>query len=81
MQTTLDKFGRVTLPKAMRVHLGIDTDTLLEMQEQGDAVIIRVVRKQQYTAMENGLLVYTGKPVGNFDQILDDLRDERLKDV
>ncbi|MFI4956024.1 MAG: AbrB/MazE/SpoVT family DNA-binding domain-containing protein [Gammaproteobacteria bacterium] len=81
MQTTLDKFGRVTLPKAMRVHLGIDTDTLLEMEEQGDAVIIRVVHKQRYTAIENGLLVYTGKAMGNLDQTLDDIRDERLKDV
>ena len=81
MQTTLDKFGRITLPKAMRVHLGIDADTLLEMKEQGDAVIIRVVRNKQYLAMENGLLVYTGKVIGNVDQILDDMRDERLKDM
>jgi len=81
MQTTLDKFGRLTLPKAMRLHLGIDMDTPLEMKEEGDAVIIRVVRKQQYIAKENGLLVYTGKAMGNFDQILNDIRDERLKDV
>ncbi len=80
MQTTLDKFGRITLPKAMRTHLGIDTDTLLEMQEQGDAVIIKVVHKQQYTSMEDGLLVYTGKMTGNVDHILDTIRDERLRD-
>lgn len=77
----LDKFGRITLPKAVRDHLGITPNTLLEIEEKEDSVIIRVADKKSYTTLEHGILVYTGVALGDLDQTLEDIRNERLKDI
>jgi AbrB family looped-hinge helix DNA binding protein len=81
MRSTVDKFGRITLPKAMRLHLGIDLDTPLEIKEEEDGISIRVAQQEAPTSFENGLLVYTGKPVGDLNAVLDEIRKNRLEEM
>jgi AbrB family looped-hinge helix DNA binding protein len=47
MYVTIDRVGRVVIPKALRVALGITPDTQLELIPDGAGLRIEPVRQQQ----------------------------------
>ncbi|KAA8962447.1 AbrB/MazE/SpoVT family DNA-binding domain-containing protein [Mycobacterium sp.] len=47
MYVTVDRVGRVVIPKALRVALGITPDTLLELIPDGSGLRIEPVRRRQ----------------------------------
>lgn len=47
MFVTVDRVGRVVIPKAMRVALGIGPDTELELIPDGAGLRLEPVRRQQ----------------------------------
>lgn len=79
MVTTLDKFGRVIIPKKIREHLGINLGTTLNISEDGARIVIEPVQEKEPVIDKNGILVFTGKLDGKRgDFILDD-RNQRMK--
>lgn len=81
METIVDKFGRVVIPKRVRNHLGLEPGSILEVEEHDDEVILKVVRTESPIKVEEGIAVFTGKAVGNLESALQTYRDERLKDL
>ena len=61
MLTTLDKFGRVKIPKKIRKHLGIHSGTTLNISENGKRIVIESVQENEPLVEKNGILVFTGK--------------------
>ena len=61
MVTTLDKFGRVLIPKKFREHLGINSGTTLNISEDGVRIVIEPVKEKEPVVEKNGILVFTGK--------------------
>ncbi|KUH85496.1 MULTISPECIES: AbrB/MazE/SpoVT family DNA-binding domain-containing protein [unclassified Mycobacterium] len=47
MYVTIDRVGRVVIPKALRVALGITPDTPLELIPDGSGLRIEPVRRRQ----------------------------------
>ncbi|HEX7322639.1 MAG TPA: AbrB/MazE/SpoVT family DNA-binding domain-containing protein [Mycobacterium sp.] len=47
MYVTVDRVGRVVIPKALRVALGITPDTPLELIPDGAGLRLEPVRRQQ----------------------------------
>jgi AbrB family looped-hinge helix DNA binding protein len=47
MYVTVDRVGRVVIPKALRVALGITPDTQLELIPDGSGLRIEPVRRSQ----------------------------------
>ena len=47
MQVTIDSVGRLVIPKALRVALGITPDTPLELIPDGSGLRIEPVRRSQ----------------------------------
>jgi AbrB family looped-hinge helix DNA binding protein len=47
MQVTIDRLGRMVIPKALRVALGITPDTQLELIPDGSGLRIEPVQRQQ----------------------------------
>jgi AbrB family looped-hinge helix DNA binding protein len=47
MYVTIDRVGRVVIPKAMRVALGITADTQLELIPDGSGLRIEPVRRDR----------------------------------
>ena len=43
MLATLDKFGRILIPKKFREHLGISSDTTMNIVEDGERIIIEPI--------------------------------------
>lgn len=78
MFTTLDKFGRVIIPKKLREHLAITPETTLNIVEDGDRIIIEPLKENEPIVEKDGLLVFTGKLKGDINQFIVSDRRERM---
>jgi AbrB family looped-hinge helix DNA binding protein len=78
MLATLDKFGRVLIPKKFREHLGITTNTSINILDDGDRIIIEPIKEKEAIIEKDGFLIFTGKIQGNIEQELSSNRSRRM---
>jgi AbrB family looped-hinge helix DNA binding protein len=77
---TLDKGGRVVLPKPLRDELLLAPGDTLELETQGERITLRPVRGAMPLRKERGVWVYrTGRPLSaaTTDETLGQIREER----
>ena len=78
-QVSLDRFGRIVLPKDVRDRLGLEPGAMLEIEEAGDEIRLKPVREEPCFVLKGGVLVYTGKAIGDVDGAVRAHREGRLK--
>ncbi|MBI5018037.1 MAG: AbrB/MazE/SpoVT family DNA-binding domain-containing protein [Deltaproteobacteria bacterium] len=78
METTIDRFGRVLIPKKVRDDLGLRPGTALKVEELGRAVRLSPLTEETVLADEGGILVFTGRIGGDVGATLVDVREDRL---
>lgn len=81
METNLDRFGRVILPKKVRDKLGLKPGAVLEVQEQGGDVLLKPVQEEPCLLEKEGVLVFGGKAAGDLAEAVQSHRRERLKRI
>ena len=77
---TIDKAGRVILPKPLREELQLLPGDTLELQSSGERIVLRPLRPALPVAKEKGVWVFrTGQPLASrvTDDVLRDLRKPR----
>ena len=77
---TLDKAGRVVIPKPLRDELHLSSGDSLEIESRGDEIVLRPVRQEVSLRKERGIWVAYGlEPIGAdvTDSVLQSIRDER----
>ncbi|MBI3292898.1 MAG: AbrB/MazE/SpoVT family DNA-binding domain-containing protein [Elusimicrobia bacterium] len=79
METTLDKFGRVVIPKEVRDDLGLQPGAVLLVEEHPHEILLRPVQGEPQVIVKDGILVFTGHPTGHIADALHAHREERLK--
>ncbi len=79
MVTTIDKFGRVIIPKKFRSQLGIGFETTLNISEDGEKIVIELVQDKSPVVDKNGILVFTGKLDSKSTISVSDDRNKRMK--
>jgi len=67
MELTIDKFGRMVLPKSIRDDLGLEAGDKLEASEQDGAIVLHPAREQAALQDKDGVLVFVGAPVGDIE--------------
>ena len=65
MQTTLDRFGRVVIPKQIRDELGIRPGAVLTVEERGHEVVMKPMSEEPHLVVKQGVLVYRGESRGD----------------
>ena len=78
METTLDRFGRIVIPKKVRDFFGLKPGTQLRIEESSDAIILRPVHGEPNLIEKDGVLIFTGSSVGDVEEALTHNRNERL---
>lgn len=78
MQTTIDKFGRVVLPKTVRDDLGLRPGAVLSVELREDQVLLKPLREGSLLIEKEGVLVFAGAAAGDLAGALGSHRDERL---
>jgi AbrB family looped-hinge helix DNA binding protein len=81
METNLDRFGRVIIPKKVRDKLGLRPGAVLEVQQQGGDVLLKPVQEEPRLLEKDGVLVFEGKASGDLAESVQSHRRERLKRV
>lgn len=79
---TLDKAGRVLLPKSLRQELQLGPGAALQINRQGDEIILRPVRPKALLKKEQGVWVYQGELThASILGLIDRERDQRSRDL
>jgi AbrB family looped-hinge helix DNA binding protein len=72
-KVTLDKAGRVALPKPMRDELQLGPGEALEVENQGEEITLRPVRGNAPLRKKDGIWVYrAGEPLA--ESVVEDTR-------
>ena len=79
---TLDKAGRVVLPKPLRDRLQLAPGDALQLEAEGDRITLRPVRPQVTLKKELGVWVYQGESTdASLPDLLDRERENRLREI
>lgn len=78
MKTHVDKFGRVVIPKLVRIHLGLRVGSILRIEESERAIRLTPVQDSPGLLMKEGVLVFSGQAVGDLTKAVTAHRHERL---
>lgn len=81
METTLDKFGRVLIPKKLRERLGLEPYDALELELEEGRLTLLPRRTAPPLRRKGRVLVVESKAAGDLNQTLAQLREERLDEL
>jgi AbrB family looped-hinge helix DNA binding protein len=79
---TLDKAGRVVLPKPLRDRLQLAPGDTLQLEAEGENITLRPVRKNVMLKKELGVWVYQGEPTDDsIPDLIERDRENRNRSV
>lgn len=78
---TLDKAGRVVLPKPLRDQMQLSPGDILQLESEGERITLRPVRPKATLKKECGIWVYQGESSdSSIPDLLDREREKRLRE-
>jgi AbrB family looped-hinge helix DNA binding protein len=82
MRTTIDKAGRLVLPKQARQQLGLKAGDALDVELTSDGLCLRPVHESPRLVMEGNVLVHAGSVLGrDAGQVVQEQRDARIAEL
>jgi AbrB family looped-hinge helix DNA binding protein len=79
---TLDRAGRVLIPKTLRQSLRLGPGDSLHLESVGEQITLRPVRPKALIKKEKGVWVYQGEPTSaSIPDLLDRQREQRLREL
>ena len=81
METSLDKFGRIVIPKKIREDFNLKAGTPIRIEESEKAIILTPVHGEPCLHLKEGVLVFSGTPLEDLGDALARHREERLKSI
>jgi AbrB family looped-hinge helix DNA binding protein len=79
---SLDKAGRVMIPKSLRQELHLGPGDILQLDSEGEQITLRPLRAKALFKKERGVLVYQGEPTGaSVIAVIDRERERRLREL
>lgn len=81
MQTTLDRYGRVVIPKQARDRAGLAPGSELEVVVTDDGLMLKPIEEQPAMLVREGVLVFTGEPLEDVEAAVGAHRNQRLADL
>jgi AbrB family looped-hinge helix DNA binding protein len=82
-KVTIDKAGRLVLPKPLRDELRLAPGDILELTREGDKIIISAAHPQLTLQKEHGVWVYrSGRPAdASLPELIDKDREDRIREL
>ncbi len=78
MKSSLDRFGRIVIPKKFRDDLGLEPGDAVEVREFGRGIFLEPDRQTAALSVHEGVLVYQADASGDVDQALRETRKSRI---
>ena len=77
METTLDRFGRIVIPKKIREGFNLGAGSPVRIEEGQEGIVLKPIEGDPCLSEKDGVLVFSGKCVGDMEGVLDELRQQR----
>lgn len=81
MEATLDRFGRVVIPKKVRDDLGLRAGDILVVEEGEAEIRLKPARDEAHMVREGSVLVFVGRATGPLEDAVERDREERIRKV
>ncbi len=81
MKISLDRFGRLVVPKEIRDKFGLRAGDEIEIEEGDNEVVLKPAQHESPLQIEDGVLVFTGASVGDLTEAVHTHRAERISRV
>ena len=81
IQTILDRFGRIVIPKKIREDFDLKAGTQIQIEENEKSIILTPIHGEPNLRMKDGVLVFSGTPLEDLGEALVKHREERLKTI
>ena len=81
METILDRFGRIVIPKKIREDFNLKAGTQIQIEENEKSIILTPIHGEPNLRMKDGILVFSGIPLVDLGEALTKHREERLKTI
>lgn len=79
---SIDKKGRIVLPKSLRKKLRVRTGDALLIEAEGDCITLRPIRREALLKKEYGIWVYQGEPSNtSIAGLIDAEREKRVREL
>lgn len=79
---SIDKAGRVLLPKSLREKMRVEAGDDLLVEAEGDRITLRPVRQEALLKKEYGIWVYQGEPSdASIPDLIDAEREKRSREL
>jgi AbrB family looped-hinge helix DNA binding protein len=79
LEATLDKFGRIVIPKQVRDDLGLSPGSVLKIEERDQGIVLKSIAESSPLLLKDGILVFTGEVEGDLEAAFRRDRDERSR--
>jgi AbrB family looped-hinge helix DNA binding protein len=74
---TIDRYGRVVIPKPVRDRLGLAPGSELTIEERDGGILLKPVETRPLLRRKGHVLVFTGRPAGDLADAIWQQRKER----
>lgn len=81
MESSLDRFGRIVIPKEIRDELGLKAGTVFRIENDANSIYLKPVKSESPLVMKGKVLVHTGKPIGSLEDQIQKQREERMQRI
>lgn len=83
MEATIDKFGRIVIPKELRDLFGLKPGSTLRVDSSAEAITLKPVSEEPPLARKKGVLVITAELHESRDvtALIEDGRNERIEKI
>lgn len=79
MEAVLDRFGRILIPKKVREDFNLQPGAQLRIEKQKEAIVLTPVVGDPTLVVKDGVLVFSGRAVGDVDAAVVRHREERAR--
>ncbi len=81
METSLDRFGRIVIPKKIREDFNLKAGTPIRIEENEQGIILTPIHGEPNLHVKDGVLVFSGSPLEDLGAALAKHREERIKSI
>jgi AbrB family looped-hinge helix DNA binding protein len=79
METTLDKFGRIVIPKKIREDFNLRPGSPIRIEEGKGEILLKPIEGEPTLVEKDGVLVFTGIPLEDIENHIDTTRQQRSR--
>ena len=81
METSMDRFGRIVIPKKIREDFNLKAGTPIRIEENEQSIILTPEHGEPNLRVKDNVLVFSGTPIEDLGDALAKHRENRIKSL